>query len=187
MPIGAAAMRLRTASGREINTTKSADVISVIRNSLGIKSGREGFITDMLLRGRDIGRYELTEMASALGIPITLFGNQFSAKLGPEETLRQLIAILSSATQTGLNPRTAATGTRRMVEKTTRLMKSPEGIGKNLTTALRSMGFSSISEALNQGPMAFLETISRLTGGSPEALTNMGYGSRDIMLLTTLS
>lgn len=185
MPIGAAAMRLRTASGREINTTKSADVISVIRNSLGIKSGREGFITDMLLRGRDIGRYELTEMASALGIPITLFGNQFSAKLGPEETLRQLIAILSSATQTGLNPRTAATGTRRMVEKTTRLMKSPEGMGKNLTTALRSMGFSSISEALNQGPMAFLETISRLTGGSPEALTHMGYGSRDIMLLTS--
>jgi hypothetical protein len=185
MPIGAAAMRLRTASGREINTTKSADVISVIRNSLGIKSGREGFITDMLLRGRDIGRYELTEMASALGIPITLFGNQFSAKLGPEETLRQLIAILSSATQTGLNPRTAATGTRRMVEKTTRLMKSPEGIGKNLTTALRSMGFSSISEALNQGPMAFLETISRLTGGSPEALTHLGYGSRDIMLLTS--
>mgnify|MGYP003761013493 CR=1 FL=1 len=185
MPIGAAAMRLRTASGREIDTTKSADVISVIRNALGIKSGREGFITDMLLRGRDIGRYELTEMASALGIPITLFGNQFSAKLGPEETLRQLIAILSSATQTGLNPRTAATGTRRMVEKTTRLMKSPEGIGKNLTTALRSMGFSSISEALNQGPMAFLETISRLTGGSPEALTQMGYGSRDIMLLTS--
>lgn len=185
MPIGAAAMRLRTASGREINTTKSADVISVIRNSLGIKSGREGFITDMLLRGRDIGRYELTEMASALGIPITLFGNQFAGKLGPEETLRQLITILSSATQTGLNPRTAATGTRRMVEKTTRLMKAPEGIGKNLTTALRSMGFSSISEALNQGPMAFLETISRLTGGSPEALTNMGYGSRDIMLLTS--
>lgn len=185
MPIGAAAMRLRTASGREIDTTKSADVISVIRNALGIKSGREGFITDMLLRGRDIGRYELTEMASALGIPITLFGNQFSAKLGPEETLRQLIAILSSATQTGLNPRTAATGTRRMVEKTTRLMKYPEGIGKNLTTALRSMGFSSISEALNQGPMAFLETISRLTGGSPEALTQMGYGSRDIMLLTS--
>lgn len=185
MPIGAAAMRLRTASGREIDTTKSADVISVIRNALGIKSGREGFITDMLLRGRDIGRYELTEMASALGIPITLFGNQFSAKLGPEETLRQLIAILSSATQTGLNPRTAATGTRRMVEKTTRLMKYPEGIGKNLTTALRSMGFSSISEALNQGPMAFLETISRLTGGSPEALTHLGYGSRDIMLLTS--
>lgn len=185
MPIGAAAMRLRTASGREINTTKSADVISVIRNSLGIKSGREGFITDMLLRGRDMGRYELTEMASALGIPITLFGNQFAGKLGPEETLRQLIAILSSATQTGLNPRTAATGTRRMVEKTTRLMKSPEGIGKNLTTALRSMGFGSISEALNQGPMAFLETISRLTGGSPEALTQMGYGSRDIMLLTS--
>ncbi len=185
MPIGAAAMRLRTASGREIDTTKSADVISVIRNALGIKSGREGFITDMLLRGRDIGRYELTEMASALGIPITLFGNQFSAKLGPEETLRQLIAILSSATQTGLNPRTAATGTRRMVEMTTRLMKSPEGIGKNLTTALRSMGFSSISEALNQGPMAFLETISRLTGGRPEALTQMGYGSRDIMLLTS--
>lgn len=185
MPIGAAAMRLRTASGREIDTTKSADVISVIRNALGIKSGREGFITDMLLRGRDIGRYELTEMASALGIPITLFGNQFAGKLGPEETLRQLIAILSSATQTGLNPRTAATGTRRMVEKTTRLMKYPEGIGKNLTTALRSMGFSSISEALNQGPMAFLETISRLTGGSPEALTQMGYGSRDIMLLTS--
>lgn len=185
MPIGAAAMRLRTASGREIDTTKSADVISVIRNALGIKSGREGFITDMLLRGRDIGRYELTEMVSALGIPITLFGNQFSAKLGPEETLRQLIAILSSATQTGLNPRTAATGTRRMIEKTTRLMKSPEGIGKNLTTALRSMGFSSISEALNQGPMAFLETISRLTGGRPEALTQMGYGSRDIMLLTS--
>ena len=43
-----------------------------------------------------------------------------------------------------------------MVEKTTRLMKSPEGIGKNLTTALRSMGFSSISEALNQGPYGVL-------------------------------
>ena len=31
----------------EIDTTKSADVISVIRNALSIKSGREGFITDI--------------------------------------------------------------------------------------------------------------------------------------------
>jgi hypothetical protein len=55
MPIGEAAMRLRTASGREIDTQKSADVISVVRNALGVRSGREGAITDMLLRGRDIG------------------------------------------------------------------------------------------------------------------------------------
>lgn len=185
MPIGAAAMRLRTASGREINTTQSADVISVIRNALGIKSGREGFITDMLLRGRDIGRYELTEMASALGIPITVFGNQFSAKLGPEETLRQLIAILSSATQTGLSPRTAATGMRRMIQKTSRMAAAPEGIGKNLTRALQGMGYGSISEALNESPMALLHNLSALSGGRQEILTRLGFGDRESMLLAS--
>lgn len=185
MPIGAAAMRLRTASGREINTTKSADVISVIRNALGIKSGREGFITDMLLRGRDIGRYELTEMASALGIPITVFGNQFSAKLGPEETLRQLIAILSSATQTGLSPRVAATGMRRMIQKTSRMAAAPEGIGKNLTRALQGMGYGSISEALNESPIALLHNLSTLSGGRQEILTRLGFGDRESMLLAS--
>lgn len=185
MPIGEAAMRLRTASGREIDTQKSADVISVVRNALGVRSGREGAITDMLLRGRDIGRYELKEMASALGIPITVFGNQFGARLGPEETLRQLIAILSSATQTGLAPRTAATGTRRLVEKTTRLASAPGGVGKNLTQALGSLGYGSISEALNEGPIPYLENILKLTGGRPEELAKLGFGAREFMLLSS--
>ena len=185
MPIGEAAMRLRTASGREIDTQKSADVISVVRNALGVRSGREGAITDMLLRGRDIGRYELKEMASALGIPITVFGNQFGARLGPEETLRQLIAILSSATQTGLAPRTAATGTRRLVEKTTRLAAAPGGVGKNLTQALGSLGYGSISEALNEGPIPYLENILKLTGGRPEELAKLGFGAREFMLLSS--
>ncbi|MCK9326730.1 MAG: hypothetical protein M0P69_14660, partial [Bacteroidales bacterium] len=185
MPIGEAAMRLRTASGREIDTHKSADVISVVRNALGVRSGREGAITDMLLRGRDIGRYELKEMASALGIPITVFGNQFGARLGPEETLRQLIAILSSATQTGLAPRTAATGTRRLVEKTTRLAAAPGGVGKNLTRALGGLGYGSISEALNEGPIPYLENILKLTGGRPEELAKLGFGAREFMLLSS--
>ena len=185
MPIGEAAMRLRTASGREIDTQKSADVISVVRNALGVRSGREGAITDMLLRGRDIGRYQLKEMASALGIPITVFGNQFGARLGPEETLRQLIAILSSATQTGLAPRTAATGTRRLVEKTTRLAAAPGGVGKNLTHALGSLGYGSISEALNEGPIPYLENILKLTGGRPEELAKLGFGAREFMLLSS--
>lgn len=185
MPIGEAAMRLRTASGREIDTQKSADVISVVRNALGVRSGREGAITDMLLRGRDIGRYQLKEMASALGIPITVFGNQFGARLGPEETLRQLIAILSSATQTGLAPRTAATGTRRLVEKTTRLATAPGGVGKNLTQALGSLGYGSISEALNEGPIPYLENILKLTGGRPEELAKLGFGAREFMLLSS--
>jgi len=185
MPIGEAAMRLRTASGREIDTQKSADVISVVRNALGVRSGREGVVTDMLLRGRDIGRYQLKEMASALGIPITVFGNQFGARLGPEETLRQLIAILSSATQTGLAPRTAATGARRLVEKTTRLASAPGGVGKNLTQALGGLGYGSISEALNEGPIPYLENILKLTGGRPEELAKLGFGAREFMLLSS--
>ena len=185
MQIGEAAMRLRTASGREIDTQKSADVISVVRNALGVRSGREGVVTDMLLKGRDIGRYELKEMASALGIPITVFGNQFGSKLGPEETLRQLIAILSSATQTGLEPRTAATGTRRLVEKTTRLASAPQGVGKNLTAALGNLGYGSISEALNEGPIPYLQNILKLSGGRPEELTRLGFGSREFMLLSS--
>ena len=72
----------------------------------------------MLLRGRDVGRYELNEMTAALGIPLSVYGNQFSKKLGPEETLRQLTALLSSTTLSGLSPSRSATGLRRLVEKT---------------------------------------------------------------------
>jgi hypothetical protein len=98
--------------------------------------------------------------------------------------LRQLIAILSSATQTGLAPRTAATGTRRLVEKTTRLAAAPGGVGKNLTQALGSLGYGSISEALNEGPIPYLENILKLTGGRPKS-GKLGFGAREFMLLSS--
>lgn len=186
MPIGRAAMALRTASGREITTEKGADIISVVRNALGVRSGRETRITDMLLRGRDIGRYKLNEMAGALGIPITVFGNQFSATLGPEETLRQLIAILSATTQTGLQPRVAATGARRLIVKSARLASDPGGLGRNLTEAFSRAGFGSINEELNKGAISYLDKLFRVSGGSPQEITRLGFGDREIMVLSSV-
>ena len=158
VPIAESAMRLRTASGREINTTKSADAISVIRNALGVKAGREGFITDMLLRGRDVGRFELNEMTSALGIPLTIYGNQYSEKIGAEETLRQVVTLLASTTQAGLSPNRAATGIRRILEKSLRLGGKPEGIGKELTRGVQSLGYKDVYGALDEGIIPYMRT-----------------------------
>lgn len=186
MPIAESAMKLRTASGREINTVKSADAISVIRNSLGIKGGKESMITDMLLKGRDVGRFELNEMTSALGIPLTIYGNQFSSKIGSQETLRQVITLLATSTQAGLSPNRAATGVRRMVEKTLMLGNKPGGIGKNLHAGFAGLGYANPIDALNEGPMKYLENLLKLTGGgSSEGLTKMGFGAREFMVLAS--
>ena len=186
MPIAKSAMALRTASGREINTTKAADAISVIRNALNMKSGKESFITDILLGGRNFGRYELNEMTAALGVPITVHGTQFSEKLGPEETLRQLLAMLSSATLSGISPMRAATGVRRMVEKTIRLSSKPGGVGKNITGAMKGLGYDTPMDALNEGSMEYFKNLLKVTGGTSQGLLNMGYGSKELMVLTSL-
>lgn len=183
VPITQSAMALRTASGREIDVTKSADTISVIRNALGIKSGREGFITDMLLKGRDVGRFELNQMASALGIPITIWGNQFSSKIGSEETLHQLITMLASSTQAGLSPTMAATGLRRFVEKSNLLGNRASGSGKHLDRAIKSAGYKNVFEAMDEGPMKYMGNILKLTGGTPQALGALGFGSREEKIL----
>lgn len=188
LSMAGAAAHLSLASGKEINVHKSADLLSVARQALGIGvdaiSSRR--TTDILLKGRDVGRWELDQMAAALGIPMTIYGNQFSGKLGGEETLRQLIAIMSTATLAGINPNRAATGTRRLVERTVQLSKGGS-VSKEFSQALRGIGFTGenpILDALNQGPMAFLNTLTRLTGGKTEALNRFGFGSRDLMLLT---
>jgi len=132
---GAGSM-LSRASGKEIDVKKSVDLLAVARQALGIKADAitSGRTTDLLLRGRDVGRWELDQMAQALGIPMTVYGNQFSGRLGGEETLRQLVAIMSTATLAGMNPRMTATGTRRLVERS--VMLNTTGRGKPLRDAL---------------------------------------------------
>ena len=181
--------KLSRASGKEIDVRKSVDLMSVARQALGIGQGAitSNRMTDLLLRGRDVGRWELDEMAQALGIPLTVYGNQFSSKIGGEETLRQLVTIMSTATLAGVNPRMAATGTRRLVERTVQLNKTK--LGDPLRQALRGVGFSGndpINAALDQGPMSYLNTLLKVSGnGSTGELTRLGYGSRDLMVLTS--
>lgn len=178
---------LSRASGKEIDVKKAVDLMSVARQALGIGQGAvsSNRMTNLLLRGRDVGRWELDEMAQALGIPLTVYGNQFAGKIGGEETLRQLMAIMSTATLAGVNPRMTATGTRRLVERSIQLQHSKRG--DELRSALRGIGFKSgdpIGEAMSS-PMDYLNTILRLTGGNTSELGRLGFGSRDLMVVTS--
>ena len=180
---------LSRASGKEIDVKKSTDLLAVVRQGLGLGQGSVDSrrVTDILLKGRDVGRWELDQMAAALGIPMTIYGNEFSSKIGGEETLRQLIAIMSTATLVGLKPNVAATGTRRLVERTVQLSKSGK-LGDPLRRGLRGIGFGGenpILDALGQGPMAFLNNLNQLTGGTSSGLIRYGYGSRDLRVLTS--
>lgn len=179
---------LSRSSGKEINVKKSVDLLSVARQALGINMDAvtSGRMNNLLLKGRDVGRWELDQMAAALGIPLTVYGNQFAGRIGGEETLRQLVAIMSTATLAGMNPRMTATGTRRLVERTVQLNKTKAG--DPLRRGLIDLGFDPqdpIMSALNQGPIKFLNTLIRLTGGQTSELNRLGFGSRDLMLLTS--
>ena len=179
---------LSRASGKEIDVKKSVDLLSVARQALGIGAGAvtSNRMTDLLLRGRDVGRWELDEMAHALGIPLTVYGNQFTRKIGGEETLRQLVAIMSTATLSGINPNMAATGTRRLIERSIQLQNTKRG--DPLRLALRGAGFNGddpIDEAMSS-PMAYLNTILRITsGGKTSELGKLGFGSRDLLVTTS--
>lgn len=188
--MAASGARLSRASGKEIDVKKSVDLQSGIRQALGIGMGSvsSNRMNDILLRGRDIGRWELDEMAQALGIPLTVWGNQFAGKQSGEETLRQLLSVMSVASLAGVSPRMTATGTRRIVEKTLQLNKSGK-VGDPLRNALRGAGFGGqepILDALNQGGMRYLNTLMNVTGGGQTSeLTRLGYGSRDLLVLTS--
>lgn len=188
--MAASGARLSRASGKEIDVKKSVDLQSGIRQALGIGMGSvsSNRMNDILLRGRDIGRWELDEMAQALGIPLTVWGNQFAGRQSGEETLRQLLSVMSVASLAGVSPRMTATGTRRIVEKTLQLNKSGK-VGDPLRNALRGAGFGGqepILDALNQGGMRYLNTLMNVTGGGQTSeLTRLGYGSRDLLVLTS--
>ena len=174
--------RLSRASGKEIDVKKAVDLQSGIRQALGIGMGAvtSNKMNDMLLKGRDIGRWELDQMAHALGIPLTVWGNQFAGKESGEETLRQLMAVMSVASLAGVSPNMTATGTRRIVEKTVQLASSGKRADP-LRNALRGAGFGGqepILDALNQGGMKYLNTLMNVTGGGQTSeLTRLGYGS----------
>lgn len=182
--------RLSRASGKEIDVKKGVDLQSGIRQALGIgmNAVSSNRMNDILLKGRDIGRWELDQMAHALGIPLTVWGNQFAGKQDGEETLRQLLSVMSVASLAGVSPNMTATGTRRIVEKTLQLNKSGK-VGDPLRNALRGVGFTGkepILDALNQGGMKYLNTLMNVTGdGQTSELTRLGYGSRDLLVLTS--
>ena len=188
--MASAGARLSRASGKEIDVKKSVDLQSGIRQALGIgmDSVTSNRMNDILLRGRDIGRWELDQMAHALGIPLTVWGNQYAGKQSGEETLRQLLSVMSVASLAGVSPNMTATGTRRIVEKTLQLNKSGR-VGDPLRNALKGEGFSGpngIMDALNQGGIQYLNTLMKITGGGQTSeLTRLGYGSRDLLVLTS--
>lgn len=182
--------RLSRASGKEIDVKKSVDLQSGIRQALGIgmDAVSSNRMNDILLKGRDVGRWELDQMAHALGIPLTVWGNQFAGKQDGEETLRQLLAVMSVASLAGVSPNMTATGTRRIVEKTVTLANSGKK-GDPLRKALRGVGFTGqdpIMDALNEGGMKYLNTLMQVSNnGETGELTRLGYGSRDLLVLTS--
>lgn len=188
--MAAAGARLSRASGKEIDVKKSVDLQSGIRQALGIgmDAVSSNRMNDILLKGRDIGRWELDQMAHALGIPLTVWGNQFAGKQDGEETLRQLLAVMSVASLAGVSPNMTATGTRRIVEKTVTLANSGKK-GDPLRKALRGVGFTGqdpIMDALNEGGMKYLNTLMGVSNnGETSELNRLGYGARDLLVLTS--
>ena len=179
---------LSRASGKEINVKKSVDLQSGLRQALGIgmNSVTSNRMNDILLKGRDVGRWELDQMAESIGKAATVWGNQFAGKQSGEETLRQLLTVMSTASLAGISPAMTATGTRRIVERTLQLNNTKRG--DPLRAALRGVGFTgpnAIENALDQGGIKYLNTLSRITrGGESNELNKLGYQSRDLMVLT---
>jgi len=179
---------LSRASGKEINVKKAVDLQSGIRQALGIgmNSVTSNRMNDILLKGRDVGRWELDQMAEALGKPATVWGNQYAGKQSGEETLRQLLTVMSTASLAGISPSMTATGTRRIIERTLQLNNTKRG--DPLRQALRGVGFTgpnAIENALDQGGIKYLNTLSSITrGGESNELNKLGYGAKDLMVIT---
>lgn len=188
--MGSAGALLSHASGGEINVKKAVGLLSGTRQALGI--GMDAVtskrLTDMMLRGRDIGRWELGQMATTLSKVTSVYGSQYGHEVDGEEILRQLVAMMATASLTDLPLGMVSTGVRRMVEKTLTLAHS--GVGKNLRRALTARGFGGdnpILTALNQsGPLQFAETLMDITeGGRSELLSFYGYKARELQGLTS--
>src|SRR5574344_2327326 len=140
--IALSSAKLARSSGREITVDKSANLISSLRQSLGISNEnvKSGALNSLLLRGRDLGKWELRDMAEALGKVTTIYGNQFSGVLDPMETLRQIVSMMSSATLVGLPLNTVSTGVRRIAERPFPLSDTSKG--KYLREQLKRLGYT---------------------------------------------
>lgn len=190
--IGVQAARMSMASGHEIGVSQSADLLSTLRNSLGIGSAfvRSGKLNSLLLRGRDVGRWELNQMAETLGKVTPTYGQEFKGRMAPEELLRQLMSMMGAATKTGLPLNMVATGTRRFLERSFVLASSNRG--KELRDVLGREGYGNeqtdpITDALHKlGPMRFAQLLGKLSGGETGRLFKMGYMTRDIAALTAM-
>ena len=175
---------LSRASGKEIDAMGAAKLMTGLVRSLGLdvqKDVASGKLSDMLLKSRDIGRWELREMAPAIAKVATVFGNEFADRLGGIETLRQMNAIMAVASGTDLPLGMVSTGVRRLVERSYQLRGS--GRGDYLRSQLAGLGYDPkdpITAALEKGPLFYLRDLAKLSGGSPMELYKLGFQSREL-------
>ncbi|MCL2103535.1 MAG: phage tail tape measure protein [Kiritimatiellaeota bacterium] len=187
--IAVTAGRLRAASGGEIGMRDAADSLSVVYNALGIKPSRGGAVSDIMLKGRNIGRWELGQMVDVLSRPLAVAGSMQRPGANPEDTLRDLLSVLATVTQGGVSRNIAGTGVRRAYERTNLLtMQGQRGgfQGMELMRQWKSRGFDTPSDALRQlGLVEYLLGLQQMTGGSAEQLGRLGYGSREMQVMTS--
>jgi len=169
MATAGALMTHASGIGSEISVKEATSLLAGLRQAFGISMDAvtSGRMVDLLIRGRDVGKWELKEMRAALGKVSTVYGNQFKDKLGGEEVLRQLVAMMSVTSLSDLPLNTVSTGTRRLVEKTLKLANSEKG--RPLASALLKRGFGKngenpILDALNRGPLNYGNTLLSPTG-----------------------
>ena len=181
---GEQAAMLSRASGKEIDAAGAAKLMTGLVRSLGLDMQRDvasGRLSDMLLKSRDIGRWELRDMAPAIAKVATVFGNEFAGRLGGVETLRQMNAIMAVASGTDLPLGMVSTGVRRLVERSYQLRGTKRG--EHLRTQLAGLGYDArdpITAALEKGPLFYLRDLARLSGGSPMELYRLGFQSREL-------
>ncbi len=178
------ATMLSRASGKEIDAQGAAKLMTGLVRSLNLNVQRDvasGQLSDMLLKSRDIGRWELREMAPTIAKVATVFGNEFADRLGGVETLRQMNAIMAVASGTDLPLGMVSTGVRRLVERSYQLRDTARG--KYLRDSLIGLGHDPtdpIGSAIAKGPMFYLQDLARISGGRPMDLYKLGFQSREL-------
>jgi len=174
--VAEASAQLRLASGGEITTEKSAESLTTMLNAFGMGADKLKELNEVLLVTRDVGATSMDKLAESVGNVAAAFAQAFQGK-DRMSTFKDMMALLASGTQAGMDPSVMATGMRSMIARTYTESERPKS---PLNALAMSKGFKNANAMMRPGIIPFLKILKDATGGHLELLAALGYERREM-------
>jgi len=173
--VSEASAKLRLASGGEITTEQSADSLTRMLQAFSLGVSQIDEINDILLKTRDVGAVSMDALADSVKNVASAYAQAFPNR--KMESFKEMMAMMASGTQAGMDPSVMATGLRGMLARVYTESNKPKSAMNALAV---SKGFQNAASMLKDGAIPFLRIVQDASGGYLELLNALGYERREM-------